>query len=244
MFIHVFELSDESNKKNEFLRNQISSQDEKMKSLEQELVESKAKIENLTSTKSAVDNRSVFISFKPKTEKVYIPPFKRNNKEKAYFAKLDKGKSSNGNAKVSKPMSTCHLCGVVGHIRPNCSLLRQKPKSETRFVVRNTDVPKFVPVCHFCGISGHIRPNCHKLKFDHFEFLSRICDDISLAISPYKLFYILLKNLSLLACERNLQDFSFSQKIGLIPQIYSALHGFSPTKPKTRAKWVRKDSLR
>ena len=30
--------SDESNKKNEFLRNQISSQDEKMKSLEQELV--------------------------------------------------------------------------------------------------------------------------------------------------------------------------------------------------------------
>ena len=38
---------DESNKKNEFLRNQISSQDEGMKSLEQELVESKAKIENL-----------------------------------------------------------------------------------------------------------------------------------------------------------------------------------------------------
>ena len=50
---------DESNKKNEFLRNQISSQDEKMKSLEQELVESKAKIENLTSTKPVLDNRSV-----------------------------------------------------------------------------------------------------------------------------------------------------------------------------------------
>ena len=61
---------DESNKKNEFLRNQISSQDEKMKSLEQELVESKAKIENLTSTKPTVDNRSVSVSLKPKTEKV------------------------------------------------------------------------------------------------------------------------------------------------------------------------------
>ena len=36
---------DESNKKNEYLRNQISSQDEKMKRLEQELVESKVKIE-------------------------------------------------------------------------------------------------------------------------------------------------------------------------------------------------------
>ena len=50
---------DESNKKNEFLRNQISSQDEKMKSLEQELIESKAKIESLTSTKPVVDNKSI-----------------------------------------------------------------------------------------------------------------------------------------------------------------------------------------
>ena len=73
---------DESNKKNEFLRNQFSFQDEKMKSLEQELVESKAKIESLTCTKPAVDNRSVSASLKPKTEKVYIPPFKRNNKGK------------------------------------------------------------------------------------------------------------------------------------------------------------------
>ena len=107
-------------------------------------------------------------------------------------------------------MPTCHLCGVVGHIRLNCSLLRQKPKSKTRFVVRNTDVPKFVSVCHFYGVSDHIRPNCHKLKFKHSVFQSRICDDISPAISPYKLFHIFLKNLSLLACERNLQDFSLS----------------------------------
>ena len=127
---------DESNKKNEFLRNQISSQDEKMKSLEQELVKSKAKIENLTSTKPAVDNRSVSVSLKPKTEKVYISPFKRNNNEKAYFARLDKGKSYDVDAEISKPMSkpttrehnksvfvpTCHLCGVVSHIRPNFSL--------------------------------------------------------------------------------------------------------------------------
>ena len=135
---------DESNKKNEFLRDQISSQDEKMKCLEQELVESKAKIENLTSTKLVVDNESVFVSLKSKTEKVYIPYFKRNNKEKAYFARLDKGKSSDIDAEVSKPMSkpavrehnksvfvpTCHLCDVVSHIRPNCSLLRKKLKSE------------------------------------------------------------------------------------------------------------------
>ena len=96
---------DESNKKNEFLRNQISSQDENIKSLEQELVESKTKIENLTCTKSTVDNRSVSVSLQPKTEKIYIPPFKRNNKERAYFARLDKGKSSDVDADVSKPKS-------------------------------------------------------------------------------------------------------------------------------------------
>ena len=95
-----------------------------------------------------------------------------------------------------------------------------------------------------CGVRGHIRPNCHKLKSKYSVFQSRICDDISPTISPYKLFHILLKNLSLSACERNLQDFSLSQKIGVIPQIHSASHGFSPTKPKTRAIWVRKDSLR
>ena len=32
---------------------------------------------------------------------------------------------------------TYHVCGVVGHIRPNCSLLRQKPKHVTRSVSRN-----------------------------------------------------------------------------------------------------------
>ena len=114
----------------------------------------------------------------------------------------------------------------------------------TKNPTRNTDIPKFVHVCHFCGVHGHICPNCHKLKSKHFVFQSRICDDISPAISLYKLFHILLKKLSLLACERNLQDLSLSQKIGAIPQIHSASHGFSPTKPKTRAIWVRKDSLR
>ena len=120
--------------------------------------------------------------FKPKTEKVYIPPFKRNNKENTYFARLDKGKSFDVDDKISKPKSkstvkehnksvfvpTCHLCGVVGHIRPNCSLLRQEPKLVTGNPTRNTDVPKFVLVCHFCGVSGHIRSNCHKIKFKHF----------------------------------------------------------------------------
>ena len=89
----------------------------------------------MTSTKLTIDNKSVSVSLKVKIEKVYIPHFKRNNKEKTYFVRLDKGKSSNVDAEVSKLISkstvkehnksvfvpTCHICGVVGHIRPNCS---------------------------------------------------------------------------------------------------------------------------
>ena len=96
---------DESNKKNEFLRNQFSSQNEKMKSLEQKLAEAKAKLENLSNSKFVVDDRSVSVSLKPKIEKVYIPPFKRNKKENAYFARLDKSKSSDVDTYVSKPKS-------------------------------------------------------------------------------------------------------------------------------------------
>ena len=60
----------------------------------------------MTNTKPAVDNRSVSISLKSKTEKVYIPHFKRNNKEKVYFARLGKGKSFDVDAEVSRPKST------------------------------------------------------------------------------------------------------------------------------------------
>ena len=212
----------------------------------------------MTSTKSVIVDRYVSVSLKPKAKKIYIPSFKRTHKEKTYSARLDKGKSSDVNAEISKFKSkltdrlhkksvfvlTYYLCGVVGNIRPNCSLLRQKSKSETRSAVRNTDVPKFVHDCHFCGVSGHICPNCHILKLKHSVFQSKICDDISSAISPNKLFHMLLKNLSLLACEMKLQDFGFSQKKCVIPHIHSGSHGFSPTKPKTRAIWVRKDLLR
>ena len=36
---------------------------------------------------------------------MYIPPFKRNYKEKAYVSRLDKGKSFDVDTKVSKPVS-------------------------------------------------------------------------------------------------------------------------------------------
>ena len=164
-----------------------------MKSLKQKFAESEAKLENLSNTKLAVDNRSTSISvlFNSK-DNDYIPPFKRNHKENAYFARLDKDKSSNIDVEISKLESkstirehkksvfvpACHLCDFV----------EAKPKFETRSAIRNINVHKFVHVCHFCGVPDHICLNFHKLNFKHFVFQSRICDDISSAISPNRFF--------------------------------------------------------
>jgi len=128
-----------------------------MSSLEWELAESKSKLENLSSTQLLVYSTPI----KPKNDKVYIPQFRRNHKEKTNFIRLDKGKKFDIDAKISKPVSkpiaslqkkidfvpTYHHCYVVGHIRPNCSLLRQDPKPMTWAPSRNIDVLKFVLVC-------------------------------------------------------------------------------------------------
>ena len=107
----------------------------------------------------------------------------RNNEElKANIARIDKGKNSNVNAEVSKPMSktphrknknseffpTCHHC----HIRPNCHKLRSLSTSKVRPPFRKHGSSKTTHICHHCGASGHTRPNCFKL-FPHKRVSNR-----------------------------------------------------------------------
>ena len=163
---------DEANNLNENFKNQISSQVDKIKSLEEQLVESKTEVEKLTSAKLVVEPNS-------KEKDFYIPPFKRNNEDlKANIARIDKGKNSDINVEVSKPMSrtpsrlnknfeffpTCHHCHIVGHIRLDCPKLRST--SEVRPPYRVFSSSKTTHVCHHCGAFGHTRPNCFKL-FPH-----------------------------------------------------------------------------
>ena len=65
---------DEANKLNGTFKNQFSSQVDKIKSLEEQLVKSKTKVEKLTNAKLVVEPNS-------KEKDFYIPPFKRNNEE-------------------------------------------------------------------------------------------------------------------------------------------------------------------
>ena len=109
---------------------------EKLNEIEEDLVESKAKLENVSSLKFVIEPKSKSTPIKPKDVKVYVPPFKRNhNEENANFSWKDKGKRNVNEFHVKKPMSRscskhqgkyeivppCHHCGVVGHIRPNYS---------------------------------------------------------------------------------------------------------------------------
>ena len=99
---------------------------------------------------------------------------------KANIARIDKGKNSDVNAEVSKPMSntphrknknskfvpTCHHCHIVGHIRPNCPKLRSFSTPKVRSPFRKPSSSKTTHVCHHYGALGHTRPNCFKL-FPH-----------------------------------------------------------------------------
>ena len=155
-------------------KNQISSQVDKIKSLEEQLVESKTEVENLTNAKLVEPNSKDF----------YIPPFKRNNEElKANIARIDKSKNSNVNAEVSKHMSktpprknknsefvpTCHHCHIVSYIRLNYLKLST---SKVRPPSRKHSSSKTTHICHHCGVSGHTHPNCFKL-FPHKRVSNR-----------------------------------------------------------------------
>ena len=167
----LIEKLDEANNLNWNFKNQISSQVDKIKSLEKQLVDFKTEIEKLTSAKLLIEPNS-------KEKDFYIHPFKRNNEElKANIARIDKNKNSDVNSEVSKPMSktpprlnknsefvpTCHHCHIFGHIRPNCPKLSS---SKVRPPSRRHSSSKTTHVCHHYGVSGHTRPNCFKL-FPH-----------------------------------------------------------------------------
>ena len=63
---------------------------------------------------------------------------------------------------------TCHHCGVIGHIRPQCSMLKREQNHVARSLPKKPSGPKHI-VCHHCGAFGHLRPHCSK-----FQALKRI----------------------------------------------------------------------
>ena len=104
-----------------------------------------------------------------KDKSVYIPPHKRNQKveKKAIKSKLSfrsQPKALDG----SKFILTCHHCGVIGHIRPQCHKLKREQNHVARCLSKKPSKHKHI-ICHHCGAFGHLRPHCSK-----FHALKRI----------------------------------------------------------------------
>ena len=63
----------------------------------------------------------------------------------------------------SKFVPTCHHCGVIGYIRPQCPKLKREQNHVTRSHPKKPSGPKHI-VYHHCGVFGHFRLHCSKFQ--------------------------------------------------------------------------------
>ena len=104
-----------------------------------------------------------------KDKSVYIPLYKRNQKVKRKAVKSKPPFRSQPKAlDRSKFVPTCHHCGVIGHIRPQCHKLKREQNHVARCLSKKPNGHKHI-VCHHCDAFGHLRPHCSK-----FHALKRI----------------------------------------------------------------------
>ena len=92
-----------------------------------------------------------------KDKLAYIPPHKRNQKvERKALKPKPMFRSHPRELSGSKFVPTCHRCGVIGHIRPQCSMLKKEQNHGARSLSKKLSGPKHT-VCHHCGAFGHLR---------------------------------------------------------------------------------------
>ena len=120
-------------------------------------------------------NRVVVPDFVPivcstsKDKSVYILSHKRNQRmERKALKSKPMFRSHPRELSGFKFVPTCHHCNVIGHIRPQCFMLKKELNHGARSLPKKLSGPKHI-VCHHCGAFGHLRPHCSK-----FQALKRI----------------------------------------------------------------------
>ena len=130
---------------------------EKYKNLAENSLEKLKEFERLNMD---LDAKLVLSTSKDKS--VYIPPHKRNQKVERKAVKSKPPFRSQLKAlDGSKFVPTCHHCGVIGHIRPQCHKLKREQNHVARSLPKKPSGPKHI-VCHHCGAFVHLRPQCSK----------------------------------------------------------------------------------
>ena len=84
------------------------------------------KEENLCCNHVVLPDFVPIVSFTSKDKSVYIPPHKRNQIVGRNSLKPNPSfRSHPRDLSGSKFVPTCHHCSVIGHIRPQCSMLKK-----------------------------------------------------------------------------------------------------------------------
>jgi len=136
------------------------------------IVEPVAKMEkNICCNHVVVPDFVPIVCSTSKDKSVYIPPHKRNQKvERKALKPKPLFRSQSRDLSGSKFVPTCHHCGVIGHIRPQCPKLKREQTFVVRSLPKKPNGPKYI-VCHHCGTFGHLRPQCS--KFHAFKKIKR-----------------------------------------------------------------------
>ena len=138
----------------------------------------------------------------------------------------------------SKFISTCHHCDVIGHIKPQCSMLKREQNYVARSLPKEPSGPKHI-VCHHCDAFGHLRPYRSKFQAlkrikikEKLEFLGSCV----LLAKPY-----LIENGKLLKHVVNALT-SFSMCIFGSHSSNPCLTSHETLFPNNRSVWMRKGS--
>ena len=138
----------------------------------------------------------------------------------------------------SKFVPTCHHCGMIGYIRPQCHKLKREQKHVVRSFPKKPSRPKYI-ICHHCGAFGHLRPHCSK-----FHALKRIKRKEKLELlgsCAIKAKPVLSENSMLLKKMFNALN-SLTMCISDSHSSNSRLISLETLIPNNRAIWMRKGS--
>ena len=104
------------------------------------------------------------VSSTSKDKSVYILPHKRNQKvERKALKPKPSFRSHPRDLNGSNFVLTYHHCGMIGHIRPQCSMLKREQNHVARSLAKKPSGPRYI-VCHHCGAFGHLRPHCSTIQ--------------------------------------------------------------------------------
>ena len=127
------------------------------------------KDDNICCTHVIVPNFVLIVCSTLKDKSLYIPPRKRNQKvERKTLKPKPLFRSDPKKLSGSMFVPTCHHCGVIDHIWPQCHKLKRKQIHVARPLPKKPSRPKHI-VCYHSGAFGYLRPYCFK-----FQALKRI----------------------------------------------------------------------